>query len=291
MKDLKNALSAMAENLYFQLVGVLILLFPMIATIGQFVHSGYYQKVVPLLLFYWPGSEANYSLQTPVWLISILFFISYLAGIAWLLKQYNLGKVIVFTILLFIGANLIKAGFSAAFGLTEKELPDVAGKANALILGLWHNPVWEEVFFRGIPLLILLAVEKYLTKKRTLAGVLVYCIVPSVVCGIYHIPGHGMIRFFDTLLIGVGFSLMALRYSFFAPVVMHYIADAMLVMNIHKIKSIQPSEVEWIIQYGRTLNTFSSLLLLLLIILVPVLMLLYYLRSKGINKPKAGSGV
>jgi hypothetical protein len=188
--------------------------------------------------------------------------------------------VILFTILIFIGATLIQKGLSAVFGMTEKGLPDLAGKANAAILGLWHNPIWEEIIFRGIPLLILLAVEKYLTRKRTLTGVLIYCIVPSIACGIYHIPGHGLIRFFDTLFIGAGFSLMALRYSFFAPVVMHYIADAMLVMNIDKIKSIQPSEVEWIIQYGSSLNTFSSLFLLLLIILVPALMLFYYLRSK-----------
>jgi hypothetical protein len=280
MKELKNAFRAMAENSYFQLIGVLILLFPVIATAGQFIYSGYYQKIAPVLIFYWPGSEVKYSVQVPVLLITILFFCSYLAGIAWLLKRHNLGKVIVFTILIFIGATLIQKGLSAAFGMTEKGLPDLAGKANAAILGLWHNPIWEEIFFRGIPLLILLAVEKYLTKKRTLTGILIYCIVPSVVCGIYHIPGHGLIRFFDTLLIGVGFSLMALRYSFFAPVVMHYMADAMMVMNIDQIKSIQPSEVEWIIHYGRTINTFSSLLFLLMIILIPALMLFYWRKSR-----------
>lgn len=270
----------MAENIYFQLTGVIILLFPLVATIGQFVYSGYYQRIVPVLLFYWPGSEVNYSGHVPVWLILTLFFLSYLAGILWLLKQRNLGKVITFTILIFIAATLLKNGLSSVFGMTEKGLPDVAGKANAVILSLWHNPIWEEIFFRGIPLLMLLAVEKYCTRKRTLTGILIYCIVPSVICGLYHIPGHGLIRFFDTLLIGIGFSLLALKYTFFAPVVMHYIADAMLVMNINKIKSIQPSEVEWIIHYGRTLNTFSSLFLLLLILLIPVLMVFYYRRIK-----------
>jgi hypothetical protein len=281
IKELKNAFGAMSENLTFQLIGVIILLFPMIATTGQFVHSGYYLKVIPLLLLYWPGTSVNFSVQTPVWLISILFFIIYLAGIAWLLRRQNLGKVIVFTILIFVVASIFRTGLSTLFGMTEKGLPNVAGKANSVIFSLWHNPIWEEIVFRGIPLLILLAVEKYWTKKRTLTGVLIYCIVPSVACGIYHIPGHGLIRFFDTLIIGVGFSLLTLHYTFFAPVVMHDIADAMLVMNIHKIESIQPSEVEWIIQYGRTLNTFSSLLLLLLIILIPAL-ILYYYRKAGI---------
>jgi hypothetical protein len=235
---------------------------------------------VPVLLFYWPGSENNYNIPVRVWLISAIFFISYIAGIIWLLRDHNLGKVILFTIGIFIAASLLKTGLSSAFGMTEKGLPDLAGKANAAILSLWHNPIWEEIFFRGIPLVILLAVEKYLTKKRTLTGVLIYCIVPSIICGFYHIPGHGLIRFFDTLIIGMGFSVMALRYTFFAPVVMHYIADAMQVMNIDKIKSIQPSEVEWIVQYGRTINTFSSFLFLLLILLIPVLMIIYIVKMR-----------
>jgi hypothetical protein len=104
------------------------------------------------------------------------------------------------------------------------------------------------------------------------------------VCGIYHIPGHGWIRFFDTLIISAGFSLMALKFSFFAPVVMHYIADAMLVMSLDKIKSIQPSEVEWIIQYGKTLNSFFSLSMLLLLILIPALMLFYYRKRRIVGQ-------
>lgn len=280
MNEIKNALVTAAENRFFQMTGVAILLFPLIATAGQFIHSDYYLKTIPVLVFYWPGSSVNYTVPLPVWLMAGLFFVSYLAGIAWLLKRNNLGKVMAWTILIFICASVLKTGLSVAFGITEKPLPDLAGKANSVIFSLWHNPIWEELIFRGIPLLILLAVEKYVTKKRTQTGVLVYCLVPAVVCGWYHVPGHGWIRFFDTLLISTGFSLLALRYSFFATVVMHYIADAMMVLSLDKIKTIQPNEIEWIVQYGRSLNTFSSLCLLLLLVLIPVLTLYYYRQSR-----------
>ncbi len=38
----------------------------------------------------------------------------------------------------------------------------LAGMANRLIFAHWHNPVWEELVFRGIPLLFLLAVRRTL---------------------------------------------------------------------------------------------------------------------------------
>jgi hypothetical protein len=160
--------------------------------------------------------------------------------------------------------------------LHESPFPDLTGKANASILSQWHNPIWEELVFRGIPLLILLWVEKTFTKKRTTAGVLIYIIVPAVIFGLYHIPGHGLIRFFDTLILGAGFSWMALKFTFFAPVVMHYIADAMIVLNLSKIPTIQPPEVEWLLHYGPSLNTFSFMMILILFVLIPVLLIYYY---------------
>jgi hypothetical protein len=224
-------------------------------------------------------------MQIFAWLIMGLIFASYVAGIYYMLKKGTLGKVMLITISLFICATLLQTFLKVTFGLKESSLPDLAGKANSTILALWHNPIWEEIFFRGIPLLILLGVEKYITKKRTLTGVILYCLVPSVICGFYHIPGHGLIRFFDTLIISAGFAWMALRYTFFAPVVMHYIADAMMVMSLNKISSIQPSEVGWIIKYGPSLNTFSSMLVLVFIVLIPVLIIVYYSRFKKSGNP------
>jgi hypothetical protein len=278
--SLSKTINLFPENKLFLIIGTLILIIPMIATTGQFLNTGYFQKTAPILICYWPGADFKRRIQMFVWIFMGLIFISYIAGIAYMFHKRTLGKVILITIAFFIFSGLLRALLTAAFGLHESPFPDLSGKANAAILSQWHNPIWEEIVFRGIPLLILLAVEKYITKKRTTAGILIYCIVPSIFFGIYHIPGHGLIRLFDTLIVGAGFSWLAIRYTFFAPVVMHYIADAMIVLNLNKIPSIQSSEVEWIIQYGNSLNTFFFLLGLVLFVLVPVLMIFYYMKFR-----------
>lgn len=275
-----KTIKAFTENQLFLMVGAVILLFPMIATIGQFLNSDYFGKSTPILLLFWPGSEFKFSVQTLVWVFMGLVFISYIAGIVFMFEKKTLGKVILITIAFFIFSNVLRSILTKAFGLHESPMPDLTGKANAAILSQWHNPIWEEIVFRGIPLLILLGVEKYITKKRTTTGVLIYLIVPSVIFGLYHIPGHGMIRFFDTLFLGAGFAWLALRFTFFAPVVMHYIADAMIVLSLTRIPTVQPSEVGWLTQYGPSLNSFSSMLMLLLFLLIPVLMIYYYLKLR-----------
>jgi len=281
---LSKTIRSFPENNIFQIIAVTILSIPVIATIGQFLNTSYFVKTISVLVFYWPGTAFEIKIKMVAWLIMSLIFISYIAGIAYLFQKKNLGKVVLVTIILFIFSGLIQTVLKQAFGLEETALPDLAGKANSTIFGLWHNPVWEEIVFRGIPLLILLGIEKYIVKKRTDTGVLLYFIIPSVVFGFYHIPGHGLIRFFDTLVISTGFAWMALRYTFFAPLVMHYIADAMMVMNLNKISSIQAVEVPWIIRYGQSLNTFFSMSVLLLIILIPVLILYYYLNFRKSQK-------
>jgi hypothetical protein len=271
-----NLLKSVTTNNLFLLTGALIFMFPLIGTFGQFLHTSYFGKTVPVLILFWPGSDFNVKIGVFVWLFMGLVFISYLAGIGYMLQKRTFGKVIFITVLFFIVSIMLRNFLSHTFGLIESPMPDLAGKANASILAQWHNPIWEEIVFRGIPLLILLGVEKYITKKRTTTGVLLYMLIPAVIFGFYHVPGHGFIRLFDTLILGAGFSWLALRYTFFAPVVMHYIADAMIVLNLSKIPSIQPSEVVWLTKNGPTLNTFSSMLSLFLIILIPLL-LIYYL--------------
>jgi hypothetical protein len=281
---LSKTIRSFPENIVFQLLAVAILSFPMIATIGQFLSSSYFVKTIPVLIWFWPGSPFEIKMSVVVWLIMSLIFVSYIAGIAYLFHKKNLGKVVLITITIFIFSQLIQTILKQTFGMEESALPDLAGKANSAIFGLWHNPVWEEIVFRGIPLLILLGIEKFITKKRTLAAVLLYFIIPSVIFGFYHIPGHGLIRFFDTLVVSLGFAWMALRYSFFAPLVMHYIADAMLVLNLNKISSIQAVEIPWIIKYGQSLNTFFSMSVLLLLIIIPVLIFYYYLKLRKSQK-------
>jgi len=277
-ESLSGIISHSCRNILFLSICVVILILPLAATIGQFINTEFFLKSAPILLFYWPCSHYEIKIQAFVWISMGLIFVSYLAGIAYLFQKRTLGTVILIVIFVFVGANLVEAFLSGAFGWLESPLPNLSGKANSTIISLWHNPIWEEIVFRGIPLLILILTEKYITKRRTLFGVLLYCIVPSVFCGLYHIPEHGIIRFFDTLLIGCAFAWLALKYTFWAPVVMHYIADAMLVLSLNKIPTILATEVEWIIQYGRTLNTFFSLFILILFALVPILMIFYYFK-------------
>jgi Type II CAAX prenyl endopeptidase Rce1-like len=277
---LASCLNIFPENILFLVISCIILSFPLIATAGQFFSTNYFGKVVPVLLLFWPGSDFEIKVHIVVWLFMGLVIISYITGVAYMFHKKTLGKVILITIMLFIFSVLLRTLLTHVFGFQENAMPDLAGKANAAILSQWHNPIWEEIVFRGIPLLILLAVEKYITKKRTLAGVLIYCLVPSLIFGFYHIPGHGIIRFFDTLVLGAGFAWLALKFTFFAPVVMHYIADAMIVLSLTKIPTVQPSEVEWLTRYGPSLNTFSSLALMLLIVLIPVLSIYYFLRIR-----------
>jgi hypothetical protein len=281
---LSKTMSSFPENNLFLLIGTIILVIPMIATTGQFLNTGYFQKVTPILLLFWPGSDFKITVQMFVWLFMGLVFISYITGIVYMFQKRTLGKVIIITILLFICSGIIRTLLTRIFGLHESPLPDLTGRADASILSQWHNPIWEELVFRGIPLLILLGVEKYITRKRTTAGVLIYILIPAVVFGFYHIPGHGLIRFFDTLILGAGFSWLALKYTFFAPVVMHYIADAMIVLNLNKIPTIQPSEVGWLVHFGPSLNSFSFMLVLILIVLMPVLMIFYYYKIKKSEK-------
>lgn len=277
---LSKLIKSFTENNLFLLTGAIILLFPLIGTVGQFLNTSYFGKSVPILILFWPGSDINVKIPVFVWLFMGLVFISYLAGIVYMLKKRTLGKVIFITILFFIFSIILRNILTHSFGLQESPMPDLTGKANASILAQWHNPIWEEIVFRGIPLLILLGVEKFITKKRTTTGVLLYMIIPAVIFGLYHVPGHGLIRLFDTLILGAGFSWLALKYTFFAPMVMHCIADAMIVLNLTKIPTIQPSEVAWLANYGPTLNTFSSMLVLFLIILIPVLLIFYFLKYR-----------
>jgi hypothetical protein len=279
-KLLSNLIKSFTENNLFLLTGALILMFPVAGTIGQFLNTSYFGKTVPVLILFWPGTDFNVKIPVLVWLFMGLVFLSYLGGIGYLLQKRTLGKVILITILFFIVSIILRIFLTSSFGLQESPMPDLTGRANASILAQWHNPIWEEIVFRGIPLLILLGVEKFITKKRTRTGVLLYMIIPAVILGFYHVPGHGIIRLFDTLILGSGFSWLALKYTFFAPVVMHYIADAMIVLNLTEIPTIQPSEVVWLTNYGPTLNTFSFMLVLFLIVLIPVLLIYYFMKYR-----------
>jgi hypothetical protein len=138
---------------------------------------------------------------------------------------------------------------------------DLAGKANKAILSLWHNPIWEEVVFRGIPLLGYTLLVK-LRPGAMRAGRLCYFLVPSLVFAAYHVPGHGYSRITDTLVLALAFAWIALRYSFWSVVVLHCIFDALLVLSLGKLKNIPTGEIQWLADHFGALNSTFSLAVL-----------------------------
>jgi hypothetical protein len=271
-----TALRMVTGNYFIMLIWVAILFLPAVATAGQYYSTDYFKHASPILLLYWPGSSIELKVSLTTWIFMSIIFLSYMTGIFLLLKRRTLGKVVLITVAIFIIAGILKAFLGTAFGWKEAPMPDLSGRVNQAILSLWHNPAWEEVVFRGIPLLLLLASEKFFSGRRTRTGVIIYIIIPSVFCGLYHIYGHGIIRFFDTVLIASGFAWMALRYTFLAPLTMHYVADSMMVSSINKIPSVRPEEVKWITEYGNTINSVSTLLTLIVMIILAGMTIYYY---------------
>lgn len=280
-QSLEGSISHVLENRFLIYTAVVILLLPVIASVGQFIDTGFLPGKIPLLLFFWPGSGISIHIHLFVWLFMGLVFLSYLAGIIYLIRARSLAKVIMITVFTFIVAGIIRIVIQSITGWKETPISEINGNINEIIISLWHNPIWEEIVFRGIPLLILMIVEKYIEKQRRAVYVMLYMIIPSIACGLYHIPGHGMIRFFDTIFLSIAFSWMALRYTLFAPIVMHYIADAMLVMNLDKLPLKLPGD-SWLAVYGNSLNSLFTLLFLLFIIAIPFLLFRYY-RKANIN--------
>jgi len=86
-ESFSKAINYFPENLLFLSLCTLILLLPMIATIGQFYNTGFFLKSAPLLIFYWPGSDFEIKIPVLVWVSMGLIFISYLAGITFMLKK------------------------------------------------------------------------------------------------------------------------------------------------------------------------------------------------------------
>ncbi len=285
MRRIPDNLICVLENIALIYIGSLFLLFPLIATIGQYLDTRYFKESVSVLLLFWPGSEMEFRVNLYVWVVTGLMFISFLAGIVYLVKERSLAKVIVITILAFIISSVIGLIISRLTGLTESTTGEIREEINAIIFSLWHNPVWEELVFRGIPLLLLRISNRFLSKKWQSFGMMLYIIVPSLLCGLYHIPGHGIIRFFDTVILSIVFAWMALRFTFFAPLVMHYVADTMLVLNLDKINGIEIPATGWLFHYGNTLNSIFTLLILVFLLLLPILIIIYSVKlRKGVGR-------
>jgi Type II CAAX prenyl endopeptidase Rce1-like len=265
MKRWSSSLRFALEHTVAQSALAAALFVPLVATVGQYWSSGYWSQSARVTLLFWPGVDWTWAVKMPVWLSMGTMLASYAVGIAWLARRRALAPVALSALAALIVANLAAAPLNYLAGWRELQTMSsmaLAGKANRLIFAQWHNPVWEELVFRGVPLLLLLAARKALGRDARWS-VRAYYLVPAVVFAIYHVPGHGPSRLVDTFILSLVFSWMTLRYSFFAPLVMHYVFDAVSTLSLGRMSGIPATEVAWLAEHFTVLNSTWTILMML----------------------------
>ncbi|GED67446.1 hypothetical protein BRE01_11480 [Brevibacillus reuszeri] len=276
----KSILRYMCLNPLLLVVLSILLLLPLIATWGQFITSGFLSESIKVSLLFWPQSTWRFFVQIPGWLIFGTFTLLYLAGMYSLIRRKKLGEAFLIVLAGFILAKTGGFLFQAITGWvsTNQMNPnDLVGKANLLVFATWHNPIWEEVVFRGIPLALLMVV--YRKAPFPTGAKWLYLIVPSIIFAIYHVPGHGVGTVFESFLIGVLWALAALRWGLLAPIILHIFADAMQVPLLAQMKNMPLAEIPWLVDYSWLLNSVWTISILLLLLLVPILFLVGWRKS------------
>jgi hypothetical protein len=209
-------------------------------------------------------------------------------------RKGSLGKVVVLGFGGFYLAQFLGDTVNSLVGVHELQQVDstfLNGVANRAIFSLWHDPAWEEVVFRGLPFLILLTFKNKFSEIGLKIAVVAYVVIPSVAMVFYHIPNHGVSRIIDTFVFSVISSWLTMRYSFFAPLVLHYIFDALMIINFGAIKGIDKTEVQWLVNNGSILNTSFAWLTLVLLLSIPVLFIWNFRKTDIFQKNKIKSVV
>ncbi|GFP76296.1 CPBP family intramembrane glutamic endopeptidase [Clostridium fungisolvens] len=276
MKKFMQYAKEIPSNIVFQSILAFIFSIPLISTLGQFITSGFISKNTSVLILYWPGVTWNFSVNLPVWLIFGIIAASYVVGIAYMFKNRIFGKIVVIGFIGLIVAQIVGIAFSTITNF--KELQQVssvakAGVVNRMLFSLWHNPAWEEIVFRGLPLICLMALKKRLSKKRYNFAIALYFIIPSIAMALYHIPNHGASRIADTLVLSLVFAWLAFKYTFFAPLIMHYIADSITVLYLGDMKGIPKNEVLWLSNNSGLINSAFSIGIIVLLISIPFILI------------------
>ena len=151
----------------------------------------------------------------------------------------------------------------------------------------WHwtvrMPVWLAM---GAMMASYVAGIAWMVRRRTLSLValsavaaLVVANLPAVVFAAYHVPGHGPSRLADTFILSLVFSWLALRYSFFAPLVLHYVFDAMSTLSFSKVPGIPAGEVAWLGDHVTLLNSTWSILMMLWMVSIAAVALVHRYRA------------
>ena len=220
------------------------LLVPLAATAGQFWVSGFWRQSLAVGVLFWPGAAWHWAPHLNAAAVMIFLAALYVAGIARLYRARTLAVAVALSIGAVVAAQLIGGAVNRLAGWHEIRLgsTDVAGKVNQFLLAQWHNPLWEETVFRGIPLVA----YGWLARRAPRAAAWSYFLVPSLLFAAYHVPGHGYARITDTFLLALFFAWLALRYSFWAALVLHSILDAIWVLGLGHARYAPAAEVRWL---------------------------------------------
>lgn len=271
MKKLREVMVSVCENSVLQLIMAAIFSIPLLVTLGQYISSNFIFEKSYIHLLFWPGYDKSLSINIYVWLSFGAMALSYVYGIYYMCKKRIFIKVFFISCISLFLAQMLGNIINSFIGI--KELQNINsmnfdGLINRMIFAQWHNPVWEEIFFTGIPLILYVELIKDKSGRLKNIGKLIYFIVPSIICSIYHIPNHGAARIVDTFFIHVMFEYIALKFSFFANLVMHYIFDAIIVVSIYKFNNVSYEEIKWLYDNSAMINTTMSILFLLFIFIL-----------------------
>lgn len=295
MNHLKRAIIELPRNLLFQGIMVIIFIIPAIETIGQYIGSGYIWSKEGFPIIFWPGTKVEIFYSTYVWVSMSIMIASYIFGIMYLIKKKKFGIV---TIVGIIGVFVI-AGI--VYNLTNKlsnamvhrvlQGMSSSNSADRNLFSSWSNPLWEEIVFRGIPLAFLLFLKKRLSVKKYKIAVILYFLIPSVMFSIYHIPNHGIVRVPDTFITGLILAYLALNYSLFAPLIIHYLFDARDVIDILDDRNIPRQQVVWLAQNSEILNKIYYGCFFSLIIVIPAIIIWNVIKLKKTRNNYVNSNI
>jgi hypothetical protein len=288
--ELRASLDSACRHRAVQAPLAFALLIPLAATAGQFQASGFWRLSIPVDIFFWPGAASHWAPHLSAAVVMAMIGGLYVAGIVQLYRRRTLGIVVVAGIGAVIAAQLFGASVNRLTGWRELQVlssMNLAGKVNRYLFAQWHNPLWEEIVFRGIPLLAYVG----LVRKAPRAAAWCYFLAPSLACAAYHVPGHGYSRVADTVLLSLVFAWLALRYSFWAALVLHSVLDAIWVLGLGHARYVPAAEVRWLADTFGLWNTAWSLSILAalaaLAILTAVRLRTRVLRSEARNRPAA----
>lgn len=284
---LKASLRYALANPVFLEIAAFLFFAPLVVLVGQFWTSGFLGRSVPVPLLFWPGVHWHWAVVMPGWLAMGIIAVCYLSGIEWLIRKRTLGIVAVCGFGIMALSVVLQKWTVALSGWTEQQSPwDLAGKVDLSLYSSAQNALWEELVFRGVPLLILL----YILKKWPLSASwskLAYLLVPSVLFAAYHVPNHGPVRILNTFVFGVCLAWMALRYGLLASVLVHLFGNVQRVWHLGTLPDIPASEIAWIVRNDAWLQIVQTGLTVALFAAIPVLILWYLWRSGKNTDPVA----